>query len=182
MASRRRIDGRRHERTPPARGPLPARQGAPKGRGCWGRGRARGKDNGQQGGAPRAGGADTRCPRGRGGDGRQGPLPRDRRAALGPLRPEGGRTGARRWGSPASRSGPTAPCSPEPSALQKLVVSPVLVPAGHAGGRISIHRANSCRGRPYGGGAKSEVPGSIGPGLCIMLDANFGELLFHALR
>ena len=50
------------------------------------------------------------------------------------------------------------------------------------GRRISIHRANSCRGRSGGGGAKEGVSGPVGPGLCGKLDANFAEFLFHALR
>ena len=35
-----------------------------------------------------------------------------------------GRTGVRRWGSPASRSGPTAPCSPKTRPYLPCAVSP----------------------------------------------------------
>ena len=50
-----------------------------------------------------------------------------------------------------------------------------------AGHRISIHRTNSCRGRSCGGESKEGVSGPIGPGLCGILHANFGELPFPVL-
>ncbi len=43
------------------------------------------------------------------------------------------------------------------------------------GRRISIHRANSCRGRFGGGGSKAGVSDPIGPGVCGILDLDFGE-------
>ena len=57
--------------------------------------------------------------------------------------------------------------------------------SGHlddSGRRISIHRANSCRGRSGGGGSEAGVYGPIGPGPCTILHADFGEWSFHALR
>ncbi|CAA9477722.1 MAG: hypothetical protein AVDCRST_MAG12-1301, partial [uncultured Rubrobacteraceae bacterium] len=81
-------------RAPPARGPLPARPGAPEGRGRRGRGRARGEDPRQPGRPARPAGAGRPRPGSRRGPGVFGPLPRDRRAALRPLRPEGGQARA----------------------------------------------------------------------------------------
>ncbi len=41
--------------------------------------------------------------------------------------------------------------------------------------RISIHRANSCRGRSNGGGPVGGVSKPIGPGVCGILHPNFRE-------